>query len=137
MKGTEYLLAFRLPAHTWDLFFSWSINHLPSTVSLFQPSCMQMMLSFTSRHEKYSNRRAPYLTTQMTPSTDMPWNFKTPSLLLIYGRSPGMPGKFGPEKTKALQVGRLLNCDAAPRLSIGNQVTESLMSQSTSISVFC
>ena len=31
-------------------------------------------------------------------------------------------GKFGPEKTKALQVGRLLHCDAAPRLSIGNQV---------------
>ena len=27
-------------------------------------------------------------------------------------------GKFGPEKTKALQVGRLLHCDAAPRLSI-------------------
>ena len=31
-------------------------------------------------------------------------------------------GKFGPEKTKAFQVGRLLHCDAAPRLSIGNQV---------------
>ena len=31
-------------------------------------------------------------------------------------------GKFGPEKTKALQVGRLLHCDAAPRLSIGNQI---------------
>ena len=31
-------------------------------------------------------------------------------------------GKFGPEKTKALQAGRLLHCDATPRLSIGNQV---------------
>ena len=28
-------------------------------------------------------------------------------------------GKFGPGKTKALQVGRLLHCDAAPRLSMG------------------
>ena len=80
-----------------------------------------MMLSFTSRHKKYSNRRVPYLTTLMTPSTDMPWNFKTPSLLLIYGRSPGMESLVL-KKTKALQVGRLLHCDAAPRLSIGNQV---------------
>ena len=30
--------------------------------------------------------------------------------------------KFGPAKTKALQVDRLPHCDATPRLSIGNQV---------------
>ena len=77
-------------AHTWDLFFSWSLSKTYLPVYLFQPSCMQTMLSFTNRHKKCSNRRAPYLTTLMTPSTDMPWNFKTPSLLLIYGHSPGM-----------------------------------------------
>ena len=77
-------------AHTWDLNFSWSSSTSYLPVYLFQPSCKHMMLSFTSRHEKYSNRRAPYITTLMTLSTDMPWNFKTPSLLLIYGRSPGM-----------------------------------------------
>ena len=37
-------------------------------------------------------------------------------------RAQSWHGKFGPEKTKALQVGRLLHCDAAPRLSIGYQV---------------
>ena len=78
-------------------------------------------LARASRHEKYSNRRAPDLTTLMTPSTDMPWNFKTPSLLLIYGCSAGMESLVL-KKTKALQVDRLLHCDAAPRLSIGNQV---------------
>ena len=67
-------------AHIWDLFFSWSLSTIYLPVFLFQPICMQMMLSFTSRHEKYSNRRAPYLTTLITPSTDMPCNFKTPSM---------------------------------------------------------
>ena len=120
-QGNQYQLECHR-AHIWDLFFSWSLSTIYLPVYLFQPSCLQMMLSFTSRHEKYSNRRAPYLTTPMTPSTDMLWNFKTPSLLLIYGRSPGMESLVLKKKTNALQVGRLLHCDAAPCLSIGNQV---------------
>ena len=82
---------------------------------------MQRMLSFTNRPDKHISRRAPCLTTLMTPPTDMPWNFKTPSLLMIYGRTLGMESLIL-KKKKALQVGRLLHCDAAPCLSIGNQV---------------
>ena len=120
-QGNQYPLECHR-AHTWDLFFSWSLSTTYLPVYLFQPSCMQMMLSFTSSHEKYSNRRAPYLTTLMTPSTDMPWNFKTPSLLLIYGRSPGMESLVLKKPRLFKLHGRLLHWDAAPRLSIGNQV---------------
>ena len=42
--------------HTWDLFFSWSLSTIYLPLYLFQPSCMQMMLLFTSRHEKYDTK---------------------------------------------------------------------------------
>ena len=71
-QGNQYPLECHR-AHTCELLFSWSLSTTYLPVYLFQPSCTQMMLSFTSRHEKYSNRRAPFLTTLMTPSTDMPW----------------------------------------------------------------
>ena len=113
---------------------SWSLSTIYLPLYLFQPSCMQMMLSFTSRHEKYSNRRAPYLTTPMTPSTDVPWNFKTPSLLLIYGRSPGMESLV----LKKPRLFKLADCYTATPLSACRlEIKSSLMSQSTSISVFC
>ena len=130
-QGNQYPLECHR-AHTWDLFFSCSLSTTYLPVYLFQPSCMQMMLSFTSRHEKYSNRRAPYLTTLMTPSTDTPWNFKTPSLLLIYGRSPGMKSLV----LKKPRLFKLADCyTVTPLLACQLEIKSSLMSQSTSISV--
>ena len=132
-QGNQYPLECHR-AHIWDLFFSWSLSTVYLPAYLFQPICMQMMLSFTSRHEKYRNRRAPYLTTLMTPSTDMPCNFKTPSLLLIYGHIHGMESLV----LKTPRLFKLAYCyTVTPLPTCQLEIKSSLVTQSTNISVFC
>ena len=71
----------------------------------------------------------------MTKPTDMPTNFKTPSLLLIYGRTPGKESLVlkKPRLFKSANPGYTVTPLPACQLAI----KWSLMSQSTSISVFC